>query len=252
MEVYPDTDKDGTPDDVDQCPTASGSVFAGCPFSDITKVTTNIAGAKITNECGIDAKGKVINECKVPTVGATVKVFDRENVDFINAYGTKQPKKEIFSNIFEATGDLGLIGTCTTDTGGACQIGEDHAGKYIVITKLVDGNASIYAGKFKEFKKQLRTSTDEEDDDTDETANLNPKYFTITKALHFQKTINANGTVKYNSAANTVVLGSRLDILHPDYIIWENAAQLYPFTLTSDSSWTTDICMSVPVGYQVE
>ena len=249
-----DTDGDGVLDNVDQCPTVPGSVFAGCPFSDITNVTTHIAGAKNTGECGLKNDGKNANECKVPTAGVVVKVFDRANPDFIAAFvdpkhPNAKPKKETFDNIFES--DLGNIAQCTTDSAGTCQVGEDHAGKFIVITKLIDGSTSVYAGKFKEFKKQLRADADDEQDDNDETANLSPKYFTLTKSLHFQKTINDKGVVKYNSAESTVVMGSRLDILHPDYIVWENDTQLYPFTLTSDSDWTTDICLSVPAGYKV-
>lgn len=193
-----DTDGDGVFDNVDQCPTVAGSVFAGCPFSDITKVTIHIAGDKNPSECGPDSKGKPINECKKPVVGAVIKVFDRENANFINAYGTKKPKKEIFSSIF--TSDLGKIAQCTTDSTGTCQVGEDHAGRFIVIAKLTDGVLVVYDGKFKEFKKQIRTDHDDDEDDNDTVTKLNIKYFTITKQIHFTKVIDKNGKVKYNSA----------------------------------------------------
>jgi hypothetical protein len=94
-----------------------------------------------------------------------------------------------------------MIASCTTDSTGICQVGEDHGDQFIVITRLTDGLKVSYDGKFKDFKTQVRGNTDSSVDDTD-TNNKAAKtqYFTITKQVNFNKVIN-NKVAKYTSEA---------------------------------------------------
>ncbi len=250
----PDPDGDEVIGAADFCPTVAGTVYKGCPFSDITKVVTHITGAKYNGACGTDSNGKNINECKVPAVGAEVRIYDRLNADFISIFGTKKIEKENLNTVFES--NMGLIASCVIDNSGACQVGEKHGSKYLVVTKLTDGSAAVYNGVYKEFKKTIRGNHDDDEDDNDDNDNdyskpINPKYFTITKKVHFTKEFRKDGSFKYSPTKVENYDGSLLEIAHPEYVIWENNVELYPFILTSDSDWTADICLSVPTGYRV-
>ena len=50
-----------------------------------------------------------------------------------------------------------------------------------------------------------------------------------------------------------MVTGSYLEVVHPDFAVWEDAAAgyVYPFIFTSDSDWTVDVCAYVPTGYAI-
>ena len=90
-----------------------------------------------------------------------------------------------------------------------------------------------------------RVSPDDfEDTNGDRIRDLALKDFQIMEV--FKK----DGTVQFRGGRETVVMGSYLQIVHPDYAVWENAtsAFVYPFTFTSDSPWTPDVCAQVPTA----
>ena len=240
-----DTDGDGVLDNVDQCPTVKGTVYKGCPFADITNVTSHIIDQQKYGVCGTDSKGKPKPECDQTLSDVSVKVFDRENASFKSTF-TQRPEKSVLDSIFNS--DIGLVSSCTTDVNGTCTAGEDHAGKFLVVAKWVDGSNTIYTGKHKNFKKKNIKTSEDDDDDVDVTTN---KFNTISKNLRFIKTINKNGSVNYSGGTMLVIAGSELDVIYPEYTIWDGTAQSYPFIMTSDDTWTTDVCMSVPAGYKI-
>ena len=67
------------------------------------------------------------------------------------------------------------------------------------------------------------------------------------------KVIKKDGTIQFSGGSKTVVMGSLVEIIYPDYAIWEAgvSSYVYPFIMTSDSNWTVDVCAEVPVGYRI-
>ncbi|MDD5251574.1 MAG: hypothetical protein PHT12_02980 [Patescibacteria group bacterium] len=249
--VSPDQDNDGVLDADDDCPAVAGAPERnGCPFADRTNVDMRIIDSAKTGECGYRPDGRPIVECTRPLAGVTVKVFDRDNADFISAFGGRRPAKHLMDDIYES--GVGLVGACVTDAAGTCLAGEDHPGRFLVVMKYSEGTQSVYTGKLKEFRKSVRLAYDAEDDDDDVFEDVNPNFLTLTKNLHVIKHIKKNGEVKLDGGKLTVVTGSRLDVLRPDYVVWSGEEELYPFVLTADDNgWTVDACLEVPAGYEI-
>ena len=65
------------------------------------------------------------------------------------------------------------------------------------------------------------------------------------------KLIRKDGSIKFLGGFKTIVNGSQLDIYHPEYTIWENEVELYPFVYTSEENWDVDVCLYVPDGYNL-
>lgn len=74
-----------------------------------------------------------------------------------------------------------------------------------------------------------------------------------TKDFQVIKVLRKDGLVQFSGGSKTVVIGSMLEIIHPDYAIWEEgvSSYVYPFIMTSDSDWTVDVCAEVPIGYRI-
>lgn len=247
---FEDPDNDGIAAPADACPNVAGpSNYQGCPFADKTNLILHTVDQQKSGICGFKPDGKPNSECKKPLNDVVVKVFDRENADFIAAYGSMHPDKLSLNVIYES--GVAQIGQCTTDATGSCTSGEDHAGKFLVIAKYVDGTKSVYVGKFKNFKDGDKAFK-EEDDDSDNDVVATATKTLIEKNLRILKTIKKDGTVKYEAGKMTVLTGSRLDVLRPEYTLWDGTAQLYPFVLTSSGDWTVDVCLQVPTGYAIE
>jgi hypothetical protein len=50
-----------------------------------------------------------------------------------------------------------------------------------------------------------------------------------------------------------VLTGSYLEIVSPDYAVWEEgiSSYIYPYIFGADSDWEVDLCGEVPGGYQI-
>ena len=218
-------DSDGILDADDVCPFTFGFIeFNGCPVADKNNVflhTVNLGGG---------------GSSKVPLADAEVRVFDRNDATFQAEHGTKNPSGTIYGQVFES--DAGLISTCTTDSTGMCIAGETAVGDYLVIVKKTfdlgdQGIKQVYTGLPKspsDFENGL-----------------------ATKDFQIIKKIKKNGDVSFGGGKKVVVLGSILEVIYQDVAIWEPGvtSYIYPYIFTSDSSWTTDLCMYLPIGYEI-
>jgi hypothetical protein len=224
----------------------------GCPYGDSSNVELHIVDQAKTGECGFTSSGKAKASCTVPVEGITVKIFDRQDPDFVEAYNSR-PQKNLFPVIFES--DIGLVGSCVSDVNGNCLAPEEHPGKFLVIGKLRDeaNNITVYQGKIKNFnKKTINDFEDEDDDDDDDSSSQNlPRDIVKNKNLRYVKIIKKDGSVKYEAGHRTIVIGSELMIDAADFVLWSNSEELYPFVFTSDSEWEVDVCMSTPEGYSI-
>ena len=226
-----DSDEDGIDDDEDACPLTLGRPeFQGCLVGDENLVELHVID-RIGTYCG------GAGSCKNPIQGAEVRVFDRQNTTFQSNF-TMNPSGTLYAEVFEA--NIARVGRCTTNLTGRCIAGENQTGVYLVITKYYDilTNKTIYTGKPKGFEDFNDTNGDQQGD-------LAFKDFQIIKVL------NRDGSVDYKGGSKTVIVGSILEIIHPQYVVWEDNVTLYPFILTSDSNWTLDMCIQVPQGYEV-
>jgi hypothetical protein len=185
----------------------------------------------LTSSCKIDPT------CDVNVNGAEVRVFDRNNAAFASQWG-QDPKETNYPAIYESS--TGFVGSCTTDETGTCITGENSTGKYLAIAKYKDNtiNQTVYVGRLKE-------PGDFKDTNGDKINDFATKDFSITKV------ISKDGTVSFKASGKMIILGSILEIIRPDYMIWENTRELYPFIFKSDSDWSVDVCLYVPEGYRI-
>jgi hypothetical protein len=203
----------------DNCPSLTGP-YQGCPFGDKNIValhTINIGGGGSTN---------------VPLEDVTVRVFDRNDPNFQAVAGSKNPKGDLYDDIYEA--DAGKISQCTTDSNGECIAGEETAGDYLVIVKYFDAETgkTVYTGKQKGAA------------DFD-FSGLATRDFQIMKVYK-------NGVFKeFRGGSKLVVIGSYLEMIVPESAVWEGDNSIYPFIFTSDSDWEVDVCAEVPSGYVI-
>jgi len=228
--VIVDSDYDGLINEEDSCPYTPGKIeYQGCPVGDDNLVELHVIDRPKTF-CG------GVGSCKLPLEGALVKVFDRNDPDFQALY-TKNPDGTDYPDIFE---NYPSIGSCVTGSDGRCIVGEETTGDYLVIVKYVDSETSkvVYTGKPK-------SENDFVDTDEDGIVDLAYKDFQIIKV------IKNDGTVDFKAGSKTIITGSMLEVIHPQYTIWESDQELYPFIFTSDSHWTVDVCVYVPEGYVV-
>jgi RHS repeat-associated protein len=231
-----DDDDDGVLDSEDACVTTIGLTDRqGCLIGDDNLVELHITDQAKSARCPGGA-----GSCKYPIENATVRVFDRNDPEFQSTYGTKNPNGKIYNIVFD--NDIGSIAQCTTDTSGRCIAGEPLVGDYLVIVQVVDGETgkTIYTGKPK-------SPEDFEDTDGDGLGDLAFKDFQVMKVIR------KGGGIQFSGGSKTVVTGSYLEVIYPDYAIWEyqSAGYVYPFIFTSDSDWAVDVCAQVPGGYEI-
>ena len=204
----------------------------GCPYGDKTIVNLRVANRS-------QSGGPV----KTPLAGAEVRVFDTNSPYFRIVAGSKHPKKYLYGTIFEASKRVpaGLMGNCTTDSSGACLIGENYTGDFLVITGYYDTetNTRVYAGKYKGVGNFVDT-------DGDGFKDLATREFTFTK------TYDRKGNIIYRGSTRIVIPGSYLEILVPESTIWESDRSVYPLVFDSDSTWSIEVCADMlSPGYEI-
>ena len=242
--VTRDLDNDGVLNEQDACPlTAGRAEYQGCPVADKNVVQLHIIDQAKRGDCG------GAGSCKRPLSGATVKVFDRNKLNglaltLLNGSVvtlTKNPDGQSYDDIYESnTAFAAQVGKCMTDASGTCLAGEKVVGDYLVVVKSVDAETKtiVYTGLPK-------SPADFVDTNADALGDLATKEFQVIKVVR------KDGVVEFKGGKKTVVTGSILEMVYPDSTIWEGTKQIYPFIFTSDSSWTTDVCLSVPSGYKI-
>ncbi len=226
-----DIDGDGIFNVNDACLVTPGRVeYQGCPVGD-----KNLVELHVIDRAKIFCGGA--GSCKVPIEDAEVRVFDRNNINFQGNF-TKNPSGTQYQQVYEA--DIGRVGSCPTDAFGKCIAGEETIGDYLVIVKFINSETgkTIYTGKPK-------STTDFVDTNSDGIADLASKDFQIIKV------INKDGTVDFKAGSKTTITGSILEVIYPQYVIWENETTLYPFLFTSDTDWNVNVCVYVPQGYKI-
>ena len=179
----------------------------------------------------IDRTGSVCpngaGSCKGSIAGAEVRVFDRNNPQF-EAMWTSSPDGLLYGDVYETA--VGLVARCVTGADGRCETGENDNIPLLKIVKTSIDGYTVYTGL----------------PQNPGAAQANPVTF-----LDVIRAIDKDGNVTIRAGKKTVVEGSYLEIIEPDYVIWENEVELYPFLFTSDSEWNIDLCLHVPAGYAV-
>ena len=76
---------------------------------------------------------------------------------------------------------------------------------------------------------------------------------TATKEFQFIKVLKKDVFKNFGGGSKTVVTGSMLEVVYPDVAMWETAVNnyIYPYIFISDSEWTVNLCMYLPVGYEI-
>jgi parallel beta-helix repeat protein len=252
-----DPDGDSVYGWADQCPFVFGSEpNRGCPYAIENQLSLHIINRnKHPSFCGGDGNCAEIIDTGI------VKVFDRADPIF-NLYFTSAPKGEYYPDIWES--NIGKVSECRADSDdplenpvdGTCIAGfsEFDSGnllgimKYITPETVIDPEtgltkprAVIYVGNpigQGAFKKTSPPNA------------RAVKEYIITKVIP-RKWDGTNEAIVYQAGDKVTVTGSILEVIHPQYVIWENEQTLYPFIFTSDSDWEVDVCLHVPEGYMV-
>ena len=181
-----------------------------------------------------------------------LRVFDRNKLNGLSITAldgatitlTKNPDGSLYDDIFEsaATNTQAKVGACVTGSDGQCSAGEVVIGDFLVIAKYFDARTgkTVYTGK-------PVSSDDFKDTNGDGIRDL------AVKDFHIMEVFEKDGTVQFTGGKKTVVMGSYLEIVHPDYAVWENGTStfVYPFTFSSDSPWTADVCAQMPTDYRI-
>jgi hypothetical protein len=199
----------------------------------------------------LKSDGKAKTECKVLGAGVMVREYARDDADFIAAYG-KDANKKSANIIFNS--DIGFVNSCTTDATGTCSMGVPTPTKYLAVAKLVYRGVTGYKVAKEHFKSKTHDGSDkdeEEHDDVDLDSSLNSFPTMISKMLRFEIVVDKNGVTRINPAAQLKQNGSVLEVVYPEYIIWSDSLELFPFILTSADTWTADVCLAVPEGYKI-
>jgi parallel beta-helix repeat protein len=200
------SDGDDIPDDQDDCPNTAGPADQnGCPYAVETHVAMRIVDSQRSGVCGYNNRGRAKRSCTVDLGAVMVRIYDREDAEFLETYGHK-PSRRRLDDIFQA--DIGLSGRCTTDAAGQCLVGEDNSGKSLLVAKYVDedGCRTAYIGKFKGFKhhKYGRWWNWHQNDADADSASAPTK---IVKNIHFTKLIPKNGHAKFKGKHMMIVSG---------------------------------------------
>jgi hypothetical protein len=211
----PDDDNDGFLDEDDHCQFTPG-VHAGCPAGIDNDFTLRIVDqAKL----GLCPGGK--HTCKLTDASVEVRVFDSAVVG--------DPHQSTYHQVFEDPN--GLVSSCMGF--GGCTDGVPAVGDYLAIARYKDGSHAVCTGRnvaAEDFVSGLAT-------------------------VNFQviKLIKKNGDVQFNGGKMTVLNGSYLGIISPEYAMWEEGVTdyVYPFIFTGDSDWEVDVCAEVPEGYAI-
>jgi hypothetical protein len=196
------------------------------------------------------ANGKT--SCKLPLESAVVRVFaladlaglDLPLLDGVNMVTlTADPDGGLYPDIFEnvpAVNPSLLAGQCATDTAGSCTTLLQSATDYLVIVRYDDGGGAVYTGRPLDAASFVDTDGNGDPD-------LAMAEYQVIK---FYK---KDGSVQYGGGSKTVFVGSVLEIIAPDYAVWEEGVTnlVYPFIFLSDSDWSIDICAEVPQGYAI-
>jgi len=201
---------------------------------------------------------KVATNCQEAVDDAQVMVFNMSDPAFVAAWG-KAPKDTKYPDIFEwgrsewgrsrsaakypaiFNSSIGFVASCTTDDTGTCIAGEPGVGNYLAIAKFQDDdtNKTAYVGRTKD-------PGDFKDTNGDRKPDFAAKDFEVTKVIA------KDGSISYKPSSKLLITGSLLEVIKPDYVLWENTTETYPFLFTSDSDWTVDVCLYVPQGYKIE
>ncbi len=243
-----DADVDGVPNSLDQCPNIPGAAAKnGCPFSEKKTVIIHKVLQNGSDICGYDNNGRTLKECSVPGADVVVRTFNRNSPEFISAFGSGKPSKLGLNTIYN--GGLGQVSERTTDANGVAIIGLPDSAKYLNIAKYSSGGKDVYFGKFVNLQTGCAVNNKENDDsDSDESNCVNSS---IEKNMRVEEIWKNNGTIDLNSTLMAVVIGSELDVIYPEYTIWDNAVEEYPVIMKSAETWDVNVCMQVPEGYQV-
>ncbi len=70
------------------------------------------------------------------------------------------------------------------------------------------------------------------------------------KSKYLQQIVRADGSAK--PAKYTVLTGSMLLIIEPEYIVWDNTQQLYPFVFETIGDWTVTASVTPPEGFMAD
>jgi len=174
-------------------------------------------------ECRITASEKLHGKKphQQPLEGALCQAYDTGDT-CVSAY--HPDAKAIAENCTQ-------VSSCITGPEGTCLMGVPES-NYFVLTQM-DAFKDRYPGHNIGYVG----------------SNESPKQARLAFLLSPPTANNVNGAAK--PAKSTKKKGSELWIYEPQYVLWNGTEEYYPFLFESDETWTVDLCLDPPEGYEL-
>lgn len=162
-------------------------------------------------------KGNHPGTKKEPIANTSVRAFNKSVGSCAKNIGTSWPYYEdIWNNCTEQQ-------SCVTDSNGTCRM-EISEGDYIVIGNYTENSTVTYGASH--------------------VGDLN-----CGEERHTQLIIMQNARGKNAPGKQTERIGSLLYIIEPEYVLWDNETELYPFVFESLGDWEVAVTVEPPEGF---
>jgi len=145
----------------------------------------------------------------------------------VNFYETGSDSCSYNKQIGDVYNTCPALGSCITDAKGSCSVFLT-AGQYLAVAK----SGPVYIS-------------------TTVSNNIIDPYSgtqTYNKAEIFLIEYEDGESSSQIPGKKTVIKGSELDIIQPDYLNWEDRVQACPFILSSEDAWLVNILLQLPAG----
>jgi hypothetical protein len=191
-------------------------------------VTLNVANtALVPSYCGGAAS------CASPFQGARIRLFhvitNPDPSGYVNLFNNMNP-----AAVEESGCVTNALGTCTLPAPTI------SGGQYFAVLRASYGGKTIYTGQ------NIGTGTNFTQVST-------TRQFDLIENVTLTATTPPVVQISFGGGKKTVVTGSVLELVYPDFTVWDAGASIwtYPVIMTSDSEWSVDVCATVPNGYVV-
>ena len=234
VKIDKDPDGDGVYNQDDLMPNTWGyAEYQGCPCGIVSTVELNTT----------DSSGQRTVVTKAPLADVSVKVFAVNSSEFTSYFGSSNVPSSRYFEVYQYGPEFN---SGYTNPIGTCALGVPGRDKYLEIARYSDAQAgkTVYAGRNIE-RGDFKDSIDR--DRVKDTANAK---FQIMKTITKDK---KTGTINVSiQAGQSLILnGSYLEVIYPDFNVYEINPDYYPVIMSSDSEWQVDMTVSAPEGYAI-
>lgn len=151
---------------------------------------------------------------------------------------SKSPTVGLFLNLYDRSS-----GSCAADYSASWQNYPDIVDNCVpLMTRVTDSNGNANLGVL-DFSDYVIIGANGEDKHLGTPVTVDSTY----TQKYLQQIIKADG--KKVAAKRTKYTGSEIEIVEPEYIIWNSTEEAYPYIMESQDSWGVEVSITPPEGY---